>query len=746
MTFKKVSLLVILLLFLASSLVSFLPQQANAAFNNNNVMSDTVFDDSGSMSTSQIQNFLNGFPSSCLKNYKSGYPQSYSTYGSSVPASQIIRRAADLWHINPRVILATLEKEEGLVSGGSGCASWRYNSAMGMGCPDGGACPAPGYAGFSHQVTKGSWQLKFSKERAYGDLAWDGDGNVHYYGYMTKGNRARSSSESSQYYDGYATIDGKSVYMTNGATAALYTYTPHFHGNQNFVTIFSKWFGSTQSTELVRTTKNKTVYLLSDDNKYPVLDQDMLNDLSVFGPVSFVSQSLIDGKTTGPAMNRAVKSTDGSTVYFTSAGYKLPFPSCSLLTDYGLSCGNVITLTDAQISRLGLGSNMTNLYQTTAGSSYYVKNDLRHEVFDNQSLQNAGISGSYNKLYASGVADIPLSTPIIRDNVIAKSNNSGWSYLYYNDGFTYIPSDLVGSKAFVSFPKKTMQGGSISSYPITRSFVGFAQNSGGDKYIIDLNGKTLLSSPASWSSGFTNLNDSLLSQAPNSTQPTNSMFIRSSSNSTIYLINGVKKHKISSWDDFIGLHLDRSSKYSLLQNPTINSISDGAQAIAPGSLIKSPYSSTVYIVSGLFQKSALPDFAISNDLGLKTLTTIHTPDLAAYTSTSSAKSFVMCNGKKYIGNEGKLYEVTSQIATDYGWTSASYVTWDSYACNNVQFAHNALPGFIQSQGGKTIYKAKDGAKHPITSYATYKSLGGSSSNTLIVSNYFAGLIQTGTPL
>ena len=32
--------------------------------------------------------------------------------------------------------------------------------------------------------------------------------------------------------------------MDSGATAALYWYTPHFNGNQNFENLFSTWFGS----------------------------------------------------------------------------------------------------------------------------------------------------------------------------------------------------------------------------------------------------------------------------------------------------------------------------------------------------------------------------------------------------------------------------------------------------------------------------------------------------------------------
>lgn len=237
------ALMIIASLFIGGGILRAQPAHA-ATFNQNKIMDDAVFDDYDSMTTADIQNFLNSFPNSCLKNYQAPYPQDYFTYGSNVSAATVISRAANLWGISPKVILATLQKESSTVTGSSGCGSIGYNAAMGMGCPDSGTCPAPEYAGFSKQVTKGAWQLKFSRERADGNMSWDGDNSVYYYGYMTQGNRARVDGGSSQYYDGYATIDSTSVHMDNGATAALYTYTPHFHGNQNFFDIFNSWFGS----------------------------------------------------------------------------------------------------------------------------------------------------------------------------------------------------------------------------------------------------------------------------------------------------------------------------------------------------------------------------------------------------------------------------------------------------------------------------------------------------------------------
>ncbi|MFI5240692.1 MAG: hypothetical protein ACHQUB_03215 [Candidatus Saccharimonadia bacterium] len=243
-----------------------------ADYSQNLLMDDAVFNNVGSLNATQIQTFLNGSDgrmssaSTCLATYQtpnfywdgtawhygdssSGTSAWNTSYGpANISAAQAIYQAAQLWGINPEVIIATIEKEESLVSGTS-CDGWRYSSSMGYGCPDSGGCN-PTYAGFTKQVLWGAYQLEFGQQRSYGNIHWDGDETIKYYGYMTTGNRARCgavggacSSADTQliYYDGNATIDNQTVYMTNGATASLYTYTPHL-GNST-PRIFEQWFG-----------------------------------------------------------------------------------------------------------------------------------------------------------------------------------------------------------------------------------------------------------------------------------------------------------------------------------------------------------------------------------------------------------------------------------------------------------------------------------------------------------------------
>jgi hypothetical protein len=285
MSKRRTYLKVFLFVGVAASVFFSTAQPAAAAFNPNNLMSDAVFDSVGSMDAGQIDAFLNQFPNSCISTNHgfraidpNGYhPNSSYSFGDFVSAGNVIAHAAQAYDINPQVLITTLQKEQSLVSGGGGCSTLAYAAAVGYGCPDSGTTHdysnvnlyaiggtiyssvngtcvnSASKVGFSQQVIRAAWLLKFGQQRSRGNVGWavirgnwdnSDDPQSCYGGPMTQGNYAVCPSGSTTYYDGYRTIDGSAVHMDTGATASLYWYTPHFHGNQNFVDTFTGWFGS----------------------------------------------------------------------------------------------------------------------------------------------------------------------------------------------------------------------------------------------------------------------------------------------------------------------------------------------------------------------------------------------------------------------------------------------------------------------------------------------------------------------
>lgn len=197
--------------FLVGLTIILLPSFVFAGFDQNKVIDDDAFTNWGSMNGQQIQDFLNS-KGSVLTNFKEG--------GRS--AASIIYDAAKEHRINPQVLLATLQKEQSLITTGTSYdtnadSSGKLRKAMGYACPDSGGCDSR-YAGFTNQVDGAAFQFRFN---------FDGSTTRRFSDYQV--NQTMS-------------FDGTPVVLLNQATASLYRYTPHISGNRSFYTIYFTYF------------------------------------------------------------------------------------------------------------------------------------------------------------------------------------------------------------------------------------------------------------------------------------------------------------------------------------------------------------------------------------------------------------------------------------------------------------------------------------------------------------------------
>jgi hypothetical protein len=257
---NKHRLLFILLPLLVVSLSFFHSPRAHADALNytNHPLDDSIMRASGTMSAYDIQVFLSqqgsGLASfSDVENCGSTSGSHYSYYatyyscGGTRSAAQIIYDAGQAYGINPQVLLATMQKEQSLITTPNPAAS-QLNYAMGYGCPDSGGC---GYAGFFNQVDNGAWQLRTDMELGGGNNWWGYtpasypcNGATRYYSAALKtGNDVTFYDDSGTGYTHFV--------IPNMATGTLYCYTPHvypgsaqqyYSGSYWFVYYYNKWF------------------------------------------------------------------------------------------------------------------------------------------------------------------------------------------------------------------------------------------------------------------------------------------------------------------------------------------------------------------------------------------------------------------------------------------------------------------------------------------------------------------------
>lgn len=236
----------------------------------NSLATNAEYLDTGSMSVGQIQSFLQE-KGSCLA---SADPSTLGNGANGRTAAQIIWDASQANYdaakgtsnnygvsitinestktVSPRVILITLQKEQSLVTLGGTCDSNRLRVAMGYGCPDGGGCDQT-YYGFSNQVGWGAWQLRLVYERS------GRNAGPYIAGQLVSITDYRLNNSGTCAYANPLETVSTPVYLSNHATASLYSYTPHrYCGNYNFWQLGISWFGFAGQTSGTPTNVNDT--------------------------------------------------------------------------------------------------------------------------------------------------------------------------------------------------------------------------------------------------------------------------------------------------------------------------------------------------------------------------------------------------------------------------------------------------------------------------------------------------------
>lgn len=627
-------------------------------------------------------------------------------------------------------------------------------------------------AGFSQQLVHAAWALSIWRHKAEGQTYWaavtgswnhceDNDScpaamNIPsswacYSGLMAQGNYKRCPTDSSTTpYDGYATIDGTTIHIDNGATAALYVYTPHF---QSFGKIFSNWFGSSLSNVTFKLGGGSTYFLEWGSYYYGIPSSDVLKAYGLDKITPRILNSFPSGETRGPNLNRTLQFTSDGTFYVADAGKKYSAPNWTVYGAYGYSSDPTV-YPDSLSWLLKDGGGLHMIARKPNGAIFLMSGGSKRgfpdaetygtlsgpndsgatQVYSQQSLTN--LSTEYLDSKADGA-------PMLLDGKFLGVSGSPAIYLY--DG---------GKKYLFSAGSYAGWGGH-TDYVFTQQAIGQIADGGnapilvssgsGSKYLVDSGKKKLFSSSTQSSWGlvagqFITVSDRALARLASGNVST-----LLTPGAGVYYVESGQKHGVGSLSDFNSLGFSWSN-VDMVSDLTLSLLPKGPNIYAPGSLLRTPNGAVSVIDSG-YKNLGVTSGTLFYRFGFSWSSVRNVSYAALNGYTTSNLETLLKNSA-----DGKYYEVDSGVrhyvdASAFGSGEYNMTAWasnivDPGVINSVKSGAQ-LTRFIRSNSSPTVFYIENGQRRAISSEATLTSLGGSWSSVVNISDDFMSQIPRG---
>ncbi|MBP9864690.1 hypothetical protein KBC54_04575 [Patescibacteria group bacterium] len=204
--------------------------------------------------------------------------------GVKKPASQIIWRVTTSYKLNPKYLLALIQKEQSLVEDPDPIQK-QFDWAAGYGVCDNCSKDDPSIQDFKGFASQLEWAAKQHREKYLMQILGNG---------QTRAGKAAGKT---------MTVDGMSVTPTNNATAMLYSYTPHLHGNLNLWRIWRRWFSlSYPDGSIVRGTPSGKAYLIRLGQKRAFESRAVLESLVDPNKILTASDTDLSAYLDGPSI------------------------------------------------------------------------------------------------------------------------------------------------------------------------------------------------------------------------------------------------------------------------------------------------------------------------------------------------------------------------------------------------------------------------------------------------------------
>ncbi len=427
---------------LASALFLGLLPAAAATFNPQLIITDKEIRQYDSLSFAEISQFLNkkGGLNTCF--------DVDAIDGLLKNSAQLVDDAAKRYRINPKYILALIQKESGAVESAKPTQKqqdWATGYALCDGCTKQNPL-AQKYKGLAKQIDAGA-----------GWMDW----------YLNKAPNTPSMLQQGE----TLTVSRTRVTPVNLTTAALYTYTPHLHGNRLLWSIMNRWFSDGSLPQfpdgtLIRNESNGAVALIQGGKFRPIASASVLE--TRFRNSNIVDLNEYDFRDLQEAMPgkpvlfpdlSLVRTETGDTYLLVGAQRRL-IVSPEVFARIGFNpeeveevkAGDIDDYAEGPAITLDSASPFGRLQQNTdTGGVYFVQNGAKHAIWD-KAILTANFAGQkLDPASPEALAALADAEPVkLIDGTLAKSPDDPAVYVISNGLKRPIPSE----EAFYAFGYK----------------------------------------------------------------------------------------------------------------------------------------------------------------------------------------------------------------------------------------------------------------------------------------------------
>ena len=382
----------------------------------------------------------------------------------SVP--DIIWRVSQTYKMNPKYLVALLQKEQSLVEN-SAPTEKSFDWATGYGVCDSCSKDDPDLLelkGFANQL---EWAAKQHREKYLLQLLTSG---------LTIGGFGVNKTK---------TVDGIAITPGNQATAMLYSYTPHIHGNLNLWKIWNRWFRvKYPDGTLVRDTTTNQAYLIRFGEKRPFASEAVLVSLANPEHAILTTTTDLDAYPTGEEIRFpkwAILQEPRGEIYLFTGEEKRHIADMETFRKLGFNPDEIVPIASNDLDQIPFGVEITSASEFPQGvlmqvantdSIFYVEDGVRHSIVDPLFIKLYFRGRQIQKVPVEEVQKYTFGKPYtLHTGELVRSQDTPAVYVLENDTLRPILSaevfESVGWdwKSVVFLPDSL-----ISMYPIGRLF------------------------------------------------------------------------------------------------------------------------------------------------------------------------------------------------------------------------------------------------------------------------------------